>query len=108
MVGVVEGIATTPAVVKAAIGRGRHRRAAADGEVTGGPASAPPRTAAAHAMTSNEDEDAYQSSRAQQEAGLAVLLSLATAIGPDHSIPGLPNTAPQAILREPLPYRVNR
>jgi O-antigen/teichoic acid export membrane protein len=91
VVSVVEGIATTPTVVKAAIGRGRHRRGAP-----------------AYAVTPNEDQDACRSSRARQEAGLAVLLSLATAIGPDHSIPGLPNTAPQPILREQWPYRVNR
>jgi O-antigen/teichoic acid export membrane protein len=98
-VAVVEAIATTPTVVKAALGRGRHRRHAANGAANGG---------ANGGANGHVTEDAYWSSRAQQEAGLAVLLSLATAIGPDHSIPGLPNTAPQVILREPLPYRVGR
>lgn len=63
VVAVVEGIATTPAVVRAAIARGRHRRAAAAPDVL-------------------TDEASYRSKQAQQEAGLAALLALATTIGP--------------------------
>jgi len=106
-VAVVEGIATTPTVVKAAMGRGRHRRAQANGPANG-PANGWANGSAFGSENGQVAEGAYRSSRAQQEAGLAVLLSLATTIGPDHLIPGLPNTAPQAILREPMHYRVNR
>src|SRR6266404_2960213 len=40
------------------------------------------------------NEAAYRDQRAQQEAGLAVLLSLATTIDPDHPIPGISYTLP--------------
>jgi O-antigen/teichoic acid export membrane protein len=124
-VAIVEGIATTPAVVRAAIARGRHRRAADD--ASAGPvatqvratsmaddpeanrpmyrgpderaAAARRRTGAPAAMVVNDDEAMYRSRKAQQEAGLAVLLSLATAIGPDHPIPGIPASLPPPTMR---------
>lgn len=103
-VAVVEGLATTPTVVKAAIGHGRHRRGAAAEGVTGGPGPGGPRTAAAYAMAMSEDDATYRSKQAQQEAGLAALLSLATTVGPGHPVPGMPVARP----REPVPYRLNR
>jgi O-antigen/teichoic acid export membrane protein len=125
-VAIVEGIATTPAVVKAAIARGRHRRAA-DDDASAGPvatqvratsmaddpeanrpmyrvpderaAAARRRTGAPAAMVVNDDQAMYRSKKAQQEAGLAVLLSLATTIGPDHPIPGIPAGLPPPTMR---------
>ena len=116
-----EGIATTPAMAKAAIARCRHRRVAAasvgDGlvamrarptsvagdlgvghTISRGPDQKPgsPRRSVAwpDARAVNYDEASYRSKKSQQEAGLAVLLSLATTIGPDHPIPGIPANLP--------------
>jgi O-antigen/teichoic acid export membrane protein len=80
IVAVVEGIATTPAVVRAAIARGRHRRPVVMAEPAGA------------AVATAGDEATYRDQRAQQEAGLAVLLSLATTVGPDHPIPEISYT----------------
>jgi O-antigen/teichoic acid export membrane protein len=125
VVAVAEGIATTPAVVKAAIGRGRHRRAAAAsaGEAPmtiQAPATSvaagdletrrpiyrgrdrrpeAPRRPAGWPEAVHHDEAIYRNKKAQQEAGLAVLLSLATTIGPDHPIPGIPASMPPAAMR---------
>jgi hypothetical protein len=99
IVSVVEGIATTPAVVRAAIARGRHRRPVVMAERAGDQVPsrrtlASPLTRAPAAVAAAGDEAAYRVQRAQQEAGLAMLLSLATTIGPDHPIPGIPYTLP--------------
>jgi O-antigen/teichoic acid export membrane protein len=126
VVGIVEGIATTPAVVKAAIARGRHRRAvvasASDAPIATraratwvagdlearhpmsrspvqGPTSSRGHATWPYAPAVNNDEALYRSKKAQQEAGLAVLLSLATTIGPDHSIPGIPAGLPPPTIR---------
>jgi O-antigen/teichoic acid export membrane protein len=93
IVAVVEGIATTPAVVRAAIARGRHRRPVVMAEPAGDQVPSPrpptrPLTGAGAAVATAGDEATYRDQRAQQEAGLAVLLSLATTVGPDHPIPG--------------------
>jgi hypothetical protein len=55
---------------------------------------ASPLTRAPAAVAAAGDEAAYRVQGAQQEAGLAMLLSLATTIGPDHPIPGIPYTLP--------------
>ena len=124
VVAVVEGLATAPAVVRAAIARGRHRRAADAADdarvdraagVSDGPVGKRARTRPVadgmevRYMSRGLDERAdaearYSSKKAQQEAGLAVLLSLATTIGPDHPIPGIPASLPQQTMR----HRPNR
>lgn len=102
IVAVVEGIATTPAMVRAAIARGRHRRPVVMAEPDGDQVPPPwpparPMTGALAAVTAAGDEAAYRDQRAQQEVGLAVLLlSLATTIGPDRPIPGDPARPPAA------------
>jgi O-antigen/teichoic acid export membrane protein len=125
-VNTLEGIATTPAVVKAAIARGRHRRAAAASAsddpvavrvptmsaapdpgarnwISRGPDQrpTPPRQHATtlDAVAMDLDEAVNRSKRAQQEAGLAVLMSLATTVGPDRPIPGIPAGLPPPDMR---------
>lgn len=125
-VNTAEGIATAPAVVKAAIARGRHRRAVAASTSDGlaamraqglsgadletrspiprGPDQrpVPPRRYAASSpddVVLHHDEEVDGRKRTQQEAGLAVLLSLATTIGPDHPIPGIPPSLPPPTMR---------
>ncbi len=119
IVAVVEGLATTPAVVRAAIARGRHRRAADTADdagagraagVSDGPTGrrARARSAAggmeARSLSRDLDEPTDAEARdsgkkAQQEAGLAALLSLATTIGPDRPIPGIPASLPHQTTR---------
>jgi O-antigen/teichoic acid export membrane protein len=132
IVAIVEGIATTPAVIRAAVARGRHRRPVLEVTAFGDPAPPPwpaTRPAAggvagqgladrsqdgravfpdrrigvpATAGRANGNEATRRNHRAEQEAGLAVLLSLATTIGPDHPIPGIPPTMPQQAIRRRL------
>ncbi|MGH3255957.1 MAG: lipopolysaccharide biosynthesis protein [Streptosporangiaceae bacterium] len=131
IVAIVEGIATTPAVVRAAIARGRHRRPVLDVTAAGDPGPSrwpmagptadgmPGRSLAdrrrnGHAVFPDRGvglaaaagyETPHRDHRAQQEAGLAVLLSLATTIGPDHPIPGIPATMPQEAISWQLSQR---
>jgi O-antigen/teichoic acid export membrane protein len=128
VVWIVEGIVTTPAVMKAAIVRGRHRRASGEATVSDGavaeqataksptgtievphPISCSPgegtvsrkphAPVSRHALSENGDDAAYRSQKAQQEAGLAALLSLTTMTGPDHLIPGIHASLPQQAMR---------
>jgi O-antigen/teichoic acid export membrane protein len=96
IVAVVEGIATTPAVVKAAIARGRHRQAGAlaapAGQYASGQYAADQYAVNQYAVnqyavnqyeSAHLDHRAHPDHRARQEAGLAALLSMATTIAPD-------------------------
>ena len=84
IVAIVEGAATTPAIVKAANIRGRRRRAMPGVSVSSASSVSslqePSRTAA---VAADSREVAYRTHKAQQEAGLAALLSLAIIIKRD-------------------------
>jgi hypothetical protein len=107
VVGLVEGIATTPTVIKAAISRGRHRRPTSDASVIHGfiaeralAASSTGRAEARHSMSSRSSDERdvprkpyvaasprdfgvigevaiYPTKNAQQGAGPAVLTPFA-------------------------------
>jgi hypothetical protein len=115
---IVEGIATTPAIIKAAIGHGSRRHASGSSSAylpNRRPQRRPTRPrhsgrvhAVQDAIDRSGDNAVAQSKKAQQEAGLAVLMSLAATSSADKNeaqrpssgssgereVPRRPHTAP--------------
>jgi O-antigen/teichoic acid export membrane protein len=92
-VAIVEGIVTTPATIRAAVGYGRHRRPARAEFATGLSAELPRPTRPSRAFVTepmSTQPVTGLSHKERQEAAIAVLLSMASS-SPVSSVPRLPS-----------------
>ncbi len=97
----LEALVTTPPVVRAAFGHGRHRRAESIAAATGNPGAQPlpheqprdstlPAPGTRHQPTGSPPAPTDKVKREQQQAGIAVLLSLASLEQSTQPIPIMP------------------